>query len=432
MQGWRLRMEDAHLAIPDFDPARRLGLFGVFDGHGGAAVAKVVAERFPGILREQAGFKKGRFKEALRDAFMNMDAYLDSPAGRKVVVQLANKNPASDEELEEDSEEEDADMPLLEGGEEEEQEEDEESELDDDIKQLVADNETQDTYQLWVSGEGPDCMGTTAVVALVRFGEGAEVYVANAGDSRCIMSTSDAVAAKPGAVDLSEDHKPVLPGERARIKKAGGFITEVQMGGRVDGNLSLSRAFGDFAYKKNKKLKSTEQRIIAEPEVTHRKLEPSDKLLILGCDGIWEKATSLAVAQFVSSKLGVEANKKASLSGACAAFLDHNLARTPAADKGLGCDNMSLMAVDLHGVVAGASVQRSSAIVGESLASSKSSGVRTAGRSSTSPLDVQKRISKPRRELVSHRGLRGPTRHRRHVLAKIALRAQISLALARR
>merc|ERR1712023_406612 len=29
MQGWRESMEDAHLALPDFDPERRLGIFGV-------------------------------------------------------------------------------------------------------------------------------------------------------------------------------------------------------------------------------------------------------------------------------------------------------------------------------------------------------------------------------------------------------------------
>lgn len=34
MCGWRLTMEDAHIANPDF--AKGYGLFAVFDGHGGA------------------------------------------------------------------------------------------------------------------------------------------------------------------------------------------------------------------------------------------------------------------------------------------------------------------------------------------------------------------------------------------------------------
>ena len=38
LQGPTDEEQDAHMAIPDFDPERELGLFGVFDGHGGSAV----------------------------------------------------------------------------------------------------------------------------------------------------------------------------------------------------------------------------------------------------------------------------------------------------------------------------------------------------------------------------------------------------------
>merc|ERR1712014_104231 len=33
---------------------------------------------------------------------------------------------------------------------------------------------------------------------------------------------------------------------------------------------------------------------------------------------------------------------------------DKNLAKSPASDQGLGCDNMTLMTVDLHGLIVGA------------------------------------------------------------------------------
>lgn len=35
VQGWRLSMEDAHLALTGFDGDPNAALFAVFDGHGG-------------------------------------------------------------------------------------------------------------------------------------------------------------------------------------------------------------------------------------------------------------------------------------------------------------------------------------------------------------------------------------------------------------
>lgn len=65
--------------------------------------------------------------------------------------------------------------------------------------------------------------------------------MANVGDSRSVLCRSGK------AVALSEDHKPEMPKEEARIKKAGGSI----MKGRVNGGLNLTRSLGDFDYKKD-------------------------------------------------------------------------------------------------------------------------------------------------------------------------------------
>ena len=51
MQGWRLNMEDAHIANPTFDPD--VGLFAVFDGHGGLEAAKFCERYFEAKLKEQ-------------------------------------------------------------------------------------------------------------------------------------------------------------------------------------------------------------------------------------------------------------------------------------------------------------------------------------------------------------------------------------------
>ena len=69
-------------------------------------------------------------------------------------------------------------------------------------------------------------------MALLR---GKELYVANAGDSRCVLCRGGK------AHDMSVDHKPEDEIEHSRITKAGGRVT---MDGRVNGGLNLSRAIG--------------------------------------------------------------------------------------------------------------------------------------------------------------------------------------------
>jgi len=83
MQGWREEMEDAHVALPDFDPEKGISLFGVFDGHGGGAVALLVSKRLPNTLRSLEEYRAGEYKEALRKAFLQQDEYLRSPQGKK-------------------------------------------------------------------------------------------------------------------------------------------------------------------------------------------------------------------------------------------------------------------------------------------------------------------------------------------------------------
>jgi len=354
MQGWRKAMEDSHLALPDFDPQNKFGLFGVFDGHGGAAVAKLAAEKLPEILRALPSYKKGAYQEALHEAFLKVDAYLDSKEGRRKVQELVAAGPVvsdDDEDEGDDPDEEAAIRELMEmqnaEGEEEEEEgmvEGDEEESESDMDEEEEEEEEAPANNAWANGEGPDGQGTTAVVALVRSGDFPEVFCANAGDSRCVMARGKK------ALNMSRDHKPTLKSEMSRITKAGGFVTSE---GRVDGNLNLSRALGDFAYKKDTSLKPVEQKISPEAELRHQQITPADRYLLIGCDGIFEKATSQALIDFMLPRLGrtVAARGRqagsTALSEVCSAFLDHNIAKVPPKEQGLGCDNMTLMAVRL-------------------------------------------------------------------------------------
>lgn len=134
--------------------------------------------------------------------------------------------------------------------------------------------------------------GCTSVVALLR---GRELYVANAGDSRCI------VCRKGEAVEMSLDHKPEDQPESDRIVKAGGKVTA---DGRVNGGLNLSRALGDHAYKLNAELPAQEQMITALPDVRTLTIDPvDDEFMVLACDGIWNFMSSQEVCDFVRPRL---------------------------------------------------------------------------------------------------------------------------------
>jgi len=79
---------------------------------------------------------------------------------------------------------------------------------------------------------GSDTGSTSCVVFINE----KEIICANAGDSRGVLYTGGKVVA------LSDDHKPDNQTEKERIEKANHFVED----SRVDGNLALSRAIGDF------------------------------------------------------------------------------------------------------------------------------------------------------------------------------------------
>lgn len=73
----------------------------------------------------------------------------------------------------------------------------------------------------------------------------------------------------------------MFPGEKARITAAGGFVDF----GRVNGNLALSRAIGDFEFKKSAELAPEQQIVTAYPDVVVHDLSDDDEFLVIACDG---------------------------------------------------------------------------------------------------------------------------------------------------
>jgi serine/threonine protein phosphatase PrpC len=85
----------------------------------------------------------------------------------------------------------------------------------------------------------------------------------------------------------------VSTGEKARITAAGGFVDF----GRVNGNLALSRAIGDFEFKKSAELAPEQQIVTAYPDVVVHDLSDDDEFLVIACDGK-SYSTNLQVLSF--------------------------------------------------------------------------------------------------------------------------------------
>jgi len=169
--------------------------------------------------------------------------------------------------------------------------------------------------------------GCTACVGLITEDK---IFIANAGDSRGVLGVKG--RAKP----LSFDHKPQNEGEKARITAAGGFVDF----GRVNGNLALSRAIGDFEFKKSAELAPEQQIVTAYPDVVVHEMGDDDEFLVIACDGIWDCQSSQAVIEFV--RRGIAA--KQDLDKICENMMDNCLASN-SETGGVGCDNMTMVII---------------------------------------------------------------------------------------
>ncbi|KAM8953562.1 protein phosphatase 1G isoform 2-T2 [Pelodytes ibericus] len=243
---------------------------------------------------------------------------------------------SEESEAEEGEESEDCSGEEEEYSSEEAENEEEDSE---DVEEEEEDDDDDDEEEMMLPGmEGKEepgsDSGTTAVVALIR---GKQLIVANAGDSRCVVSE------RGKAVDMSYDHKPEDELELARIKNAGGKVT---MDGRVNGGLNLSRAIGDHFYKRNKNLPPEEQMISALPDIKVLTLNDEHDFMVIACDGIWNVMSSQEVVEFIHDKISKreKSGEPVLLSSVVEELLDQCLAPDTSGD-GTGCDNMTCIIV---------------------------------------------------------------------------------------
>nr|ODO02644.1 PP2Cc protein phosphatase [Cryptococcus depauperatus CBS 7855] len=243
----------------DNEPVVGNALFGVFDGHGGQAVAKFAGTTLHSRLAALQSYKSGDYEEALNEAFIKTDEDLRA-------------NP---------------------------------------------------TFL-------NDPSGCTAVVGLLT--TDGRIIVANSGDSRSVLGYKGVAKA------MSNDHKPTNTDETARITAAGGFVEF----GRVNGNLALSRAMGDFEFKQNFSLPPEQQIVTVVPEIITHHMDGEEEFLVLACDGIWDCLSSQQVVDFTRRAI---ANGD-SLGKICEDMMVKCLAKD-SSTGGIGCDNMTVVIVAL-------------------------------------------------------------------------------------
>lgn len=157
----------------------------------------------------------------------------------------------------------------------------------------------------------------------------------NSGDSRAVLAVRK--GDKLQAIEMSIDHKPDNPSEKARIEKAGGFVED----NRVKGILNLSRSLGDLEYKSDTSLSPEAQMITAVPEIKKEKISSDTAFLIIACDGIWDCLSSQEAVDFVGELI----KKKKEVSEVVEEMFDKIIATDVASSGGVGCDNMTCVVI---------------------------------------------------------------------------------------
>ena len=300
--GSRKTNQDSMFVLTNWAPAGKATLVGVLDGHGplGHEVSAFLRNAFPTVLATHASaLAAGDTPEALRATFATCDA------------------------------------------------------------------------QLLATGIDCDFSGSTAVVALID--TTGRITVAWTGDSRLVVGrraasgeaceaaggsspstpepgSTQAQAARGGgspgqwqghwsAVPLTFDHKPDLPGEAERIKKAGGRVEQLvdEHGRRVGPHrvwlrtswtpgLAMSRALGDVV--------AHRAGVTSVPDISTHRLAPCDEIIIAATDGLWE---------FIDNDEAVTlAAKHATPAAACAALAAEAAARWVKEEDGV-CDDITIL-----------------------------------------------------------------------------------------
>ena len=271
VQGWKKSMEDYAIDFTDPDKENFLNVFGIFDGHGGREVPKYLQEHFMDYLKKNTNFQNGKFKDALRDTFFEVDKSFTTEEAQKKLTQYS-------EELKPSKEQEIKDINNLCGqGEKLNQEE---------LEQIMAFNEVFDPRNI----ENANIAEFTGATGIILFLGDKNIYIANAGNSRCLVLDKEGKI-----VNSTKDHTMNVPEEKKRVELARSFNEEEEKKkGEEQGHaeyLDSTRGFGDWEFKGNEWIDQKDQEVSVEPDILEVPMDNA-QYLIMGSHGMFESGTN--------------------------------------------------------------------------------------------------------------------------------------------
>ncbi len=207
----RKYMEDYTKVIDKFAGNKNIGLFCIFDGHGGKETSSFLVDKLPEVIESNIR-KLGTLKDAqlIENALINSFEEVDSMIGKSY----------------------------------------------------------------W----GDETGSTASVILTLKYTSKLVIYSANIGDSRSAYFN----ISKNEIIRLTYDHKATDSSEIQIVKANNGLIYN----NRVEGQLAITRAFGDFNLKNNKKL------ISSVPYIKRLEIDITtaikNSFIVMASDGVWD------------------------------------------------------------------------------------------------------------------------------------------------
>eukprot|EP01062_Namystynia_karyoxenos_P007292 TRINITY_DN12563_c1_g1_i1.p1 TRINITY_DN12563_c1_g1~~TRINITY_DN12563_c1_g1_i1.p1 ORF type:complete len:704 (+),score=237.13 TRINITY_DN12563_c1_g1_i1:121-2112(+) len=155
----------------------------------------------------------------------------------------------------------------------------------------------------------------------------------NIGDSRAVLCR------KGEAIALSRDHTLDDEEECSRVTAAGYEVRN----NRIEGMLSVPRAFGDFDFKQCGGKGPEAQAVSVAPENKIIERSPDDEFILVACDGIWDGFDNEEAVEFVLEKRKEDCGDEQIV----CAMMDANLP-SEIDEEAIGTDNQTCILVTLQ------------------------------------------------------------------------------------